>query len=464
MKKMLLSVLAIALTFTAVPQFVSAGGIENKQNFSARYIATGSRNAAIDGADIAAYNPAGVMMKEDTGLTLEADVQYILKDYEQDIDNSVFNAGLEASAIGPATSGIVGSRSGDQDEPSVVPTLFGTYKSEGKWGAFGSFTVNAGGGEVDYPDGNIVTNMVEAAIHSGSIPGYGVDEAVLGEYNLVGSTASNEEIFADTYYLTFTAGPTYAFTDNLSMGVGLRYVMAEKSIEAYADMSPGTMTANTSANTVVAEYEQEGDGIGYVISFDYQATEETNFALRYESEVEIELDTDFANGNTALGNAVLAALDKTDGMKEDRNLAALLGLGISHKASDKLTLDTSFTYYFEEQANWDGHEDDVSNSFDFGISGTYEYSDNLRFSLGYLHTNVGIDADDYDLVNMMNPPLDAHTLALGFGYDINDKMTLEFGAMRNMYVSDTGTDPDTGIVTKYDKLNHDITLGFIYKL
>jgi len=425
-------------------------------------MATGSRNAALDGADIAAYNPAGIMMKEESGLTLEADVQYILKDYEQDIDNSAFNAGLEASAIGPATSGIVGSRSGDQDEPSVVPTLFGTYKSEGKWGAFGSFTVNAGGGEVDYPDGNVVTNMVEASIHSGSVVGYGVAEASVGEYNLIGSTASNEKIFADTYYLTLTAGPTYAFTDNLSMGVGLRYVMAEKSIEAYADMSPGTMTANTSTNTVIADYEQEGDGIGYVLSFDYQATEETNFALRYESEVEIELDTDLSSGNSALGNAVLEGFGKTDGMKENRNLAAVLGLGISHKASDKLTLDTSFTYYLEKQADWDGHEDDVSNSYDFGLAGTYEYSDNLRLSVGYLHTNVGIDPDDYDLVNMMNPPLDAHTIACGFGYDINDKMTLEFGAMRIMYNADTGT--RSGIVTEYDKLNHNFTLGFIYKL
>ena len=449
MKKLLLSVLAIALALTAFPQFVIAGGIENKQNFSARYIATGSRNAAIDGADIAAYNPAGVMMKEESGLTLEADVQYILKDYEQDIDNSVFNAGVQT--VNPAL-GITDSFSGDQDEPSVVPTLFTTYKSEGKWGAFGSFTVNAGGGEVDYPDGNVVTNLVEGLIHSGQVPGYA---------GLTGSTASNEEIFADTYYLTLTAGPTYSITDNLSMAVGFRYVKAEKSIEAYADMSAGLL--GSPADTVIAEYEQDGDGYGYVISFDCQATDATNFALRYESEVEIELDTSFSGGNTALGNTVLAALGKTDDMKEDRNLAALLGLGISHKASDKLTLDTSFTYYFEERANWDGHEDDVSNSFDFGISGTYEYSDDLRFSLGYLHTNVGIDPNDYDLVNMMNPPLDCHTLAFGFGYDINDKMTVEFGAMRNMYVADTGTDP-LGTQTEYDKLNHDITLGFIYKL
>ncbi|MFO7752238.1 MAG: long-chain fatty acid transport protein, partial [Desulfobacteraceae bacterium] len=91
MKKLLLSALAIALTLTAIPQFVLAGGIENKQNFSARYTATGSRNAAIDGADIAAYNPAGIMMKEDNGFLFQVDVQYILKDYEHDVDNTDFN-------------------------------------------------------------------------------------------------------------------------------------------------------------------------------------------------------------------------------------------------------------------------------------------------------------------------------------------------------------------------------------
>jgi len=442
MKKLLLSALAIALTLTAVPQLVFAGGIENKQNFSARYMATGSRNAAIDGADIAAYNPAGVMMKEEAGLTLEADVQYILKDYEQDIDNSAFNSQMKAKGLPGIDSGF----SGDQDEPSVVPSLFGTYKSEGKWGAFGSITINAGGGEVDYPDGNVVTNLVEGQIYSGKISGYS---------SLAGSTASNEEISAETYYLAFTAGPTYAFTDNLSMGVGPRYVMAEKSIEASADISSG--------EKVKADYEQEGEGIGYVISFDYQPSDATNLALRYESEVDIELDTEYSDGNTDLGDAVLETIGKTDGMKEDRNLAAVLGLGISHKPNDKLTVDTSFTYYFEKQADWDGHEDHVSNSWDFGLSGTYEHADNLRFSLGYLYTNVGIEPDDYNLHNMMNPPLDAHTLAFGFGYDITDSMAVEFGAMQNFYESDTGTD-QIGARTKYDKHNQNYTLGFIYKL
>ena len=147
---------------------------------------------------------------------------------------------------------------------------------------------------------------------------------------------------------------------------------------------------------------------------------------------------------------------------------------ISKKLTDRFTVDTSFTYYFEEQADWDGQEDEVSNSWDFGIAGTYSVTDDFRISAGYLHTDVGISADDYDLIAKLNPPLDAHTLAIGCDYDINDKMTLEFGAMSINYVADTAEATPTYEVApgvyvdsaeiEYDKQNYNIAVSFIYKL
>jgi len=266
------------------------------------------------------------------------------------------------------------------------------------------------------------------------------------------------------------------------MALGARYVMAEKSIEADADVYHPVTGDQT--HTVRADYEQDADGMGFVVGFDFKADDTLNFAIRYESEVELDFDTDLSGGNTELGNAVLHRLGKAKklgpdnytGISENRNLPAVLGLGISKKLTDRLTVDTSFTYYFEEQADWDGHEDNVSNSWDFGLAGTYSVTDDFRISAGYLHTDVGISADDYDLINKLSPPLDAHTLAIGCGYDLNEKMTLEFGAMSINYVSDTAeatptyeVPPDSGnyvdsAEVEYDKQNYNIAVSFMYKL
>ncbi|MFO7753849.1 MAG: hypothetical protein R6V41_12090, partial [Desulfobacteraceae bacterium] len=104
--------------------------------------------------------------------------------------------------------------------------------------------------------------------------------------------------------------------------------------------------------------------------------------------------------------------------------------------------------------------DFVSNSWDFGLAGTYSVTDDFRISAGYLHTDVGISADDYDVIAKLSPPLDAHTLAIGCGYDLNEKMTLEFGAMSINYVSDTTSDGSY----EYDKQNYNIAASFMYKL
>ncbi len=72
---------ALVLLVGVFSQTALAGGIDNRQNWSARYIATGSRNAATDGVDIAAYNPAGIMQQQE-GIGLGLDVHYIFKNYE----------------------------------------------------------------------------------------------------------------------------------------------------------------------------------------------------------------------------------------------------------------------------------------------------------------------------------------------------------------------------------------------
>lgn len=405
-----MSVLLLSGVFS---QTVLAGGIDNKQNFSAKYVGSGSRNAATDSVDIAAYNPAGIMFQQD-GLGVGLDVHYIFKNYEQ-----------QYTSVNPP--GLV---TREQDEPSLVPGLFGTYKS-GNWGVFGAVTVNGGGGTVEYTKGNTITN----------------DVALL----LGGAPLTNQRIEAESYYLTYTLGGSYKINEMFSVAAGARYLDAYKDVKAHANTP-----------TITGAYDEDADGWGWVTSVNIKPSDALLFGIRYESKVELEFTTKVKNSNNMLGNMVLAALNKTQNAKSDRDLPALLGLGASWDITDRLNVNTSFTYYFEEDADWDGLENKVDNSYDIAISSTYGFLDNLRGSIGYMYTNVGIDAKDFGLTEKMSPVLDAHSFFCGLGYDFNEMITVDLGLMLNFYDEETGADA-VGRPVTYDKQNTAIALGVNFK-
>lgn len=423
MKRTVIQAVTILLATGFLAQVVFAGGIDNKQNFSARYMATGSRNAATDGADIAAYNPAGIMQQKN-GFVLEGDIQYIFKDYEH-----------KYTAVNPA-----GYVEKSQDDPSIIPSFFATYKSD-KWGAFTSLSINGGGGTVDYKDGNSITNDVEAGL--------------IGLGGAFGET-NNESIYAKSYYLTYTAGGTYKVNDIFSVAAGVRYIDASKEVEAYADLTNGPVLSPD--GKLVAEYEDEADGWGWVTSINIKPIDNLLFAIRYESEVELEFETTLKDSTNALGVATLASLGKTNNGKANRNLPAVVGLGVSWDTTEKLNLNSSFTLYLEENADWEGEEDKMNNSYEIGVSATYALMDNLRLSCGYLYTNVGMDADDFDLTAKMSPVLDANSFFLGAGFDFNQHATVELGVATNFY--DDATD-SSGV--EYSKQNTALALAFLYR-
>jgi long-chain fatty acid transport protein len=405
---------ALVMLVGVFSQTALAGGIDNKQNWSARYVATGSRNAATDGVDIAAYNPAGIMFQED-GIGLGLDVHYIFKDYEHKYTD------LQA---GPVTR--------DQDEPSIIPGLFATYKS-GVWGVFGSITNNGGGGLVKYESGNAITNTIAM----GFLP----------------MPLTNQFIEAESMYITYTAGASYQISPMVSVAAGVRYMDATKDVSAYSDTALGAL---------YGAYEEEADGWGWVASLNVKPRNDLLLAFRYESEVDLEFETKWKGNTTPMGGGVLNALGKSDGSKSDRNLPAVFGLGVSWDTNDRLNLNTSFTYYLEKRADWDGDEANVDNSYDIAVSATYSFLDNLRASIGYMYTDVGIDAKDFTLTEQMSPALDAHSFFLGLGYDFSERITFDLGLMTNFYDEDTAPDAMGNLVT-YEKQNNAVAMGVAFK-
>jgi long-chain fatty acid transport protein len=432
MRKNTFQILSIVLILGLLPQFAVAGGIDNKQNWSAAYVSGPSRNAAIDGADAAAYNPAGIVHLS-SGLTLALDDQFISLDYDHTIGGTDYG----------------------MDETPNVPSFFAIYKKD-KWGLYFTFTIPGGGGEVNYKKGNIITKKIGNALQAGAFAAGGIP---------AGGSLSGENAYAKSVDYGLTAGFSYAVTDEVSLSAGVRRVKTEKNVDIHA-----TYTVGGFPIPLIGKYEQDADGYGGVFGLNYKPNNTLNFGLRYETQVDLDWDTTIPAGTNAAGAALLAANNRVDGGSYARDLPAVLGVGMEWKATDKLTIKPSLTYYFEDSADWDTQNNKIDhNSYDLALSFGYQIDETWSASCGYMYTYNGMDPNDFGIIEQMSPPLDAHTIALGGKYRYNDRVAVSLGVMGNFYVSDkaNATYLAPGVVyspeTKYSKTNGVVALSMEYR-
>ncbi|MCG8565476.1 MAG: TonB-dependent receptor [Desulfobacterales bacterium] len=386
-----------------------AGGVDNKQNFSAAYVGSTSRNAATEGADIAAYNPAGIMQMKN-GTYLEIDAQALTLDYDHHIDGKDYGI----------------------SELAKLPTTFAVHKMD-KWAVYGTFTVNGGGGSVEYKEGNNITKGIgQAAFLGGFAP------ALPG-----GGTFTDEYAFSECYDYTFTTGASYALSDALSVSAGLRYVITDKEVD---------IQGTYSGQKIIGKYEQDAQGWGGVINLNYRISDTLNFAAKYETIVKLDWYTEIDNASTAIGRGILKANGREHGKEYARDLPAVFATGLEWQVMEQLTLCPSFTYYFEKDADWDTQNEKTDkNSYDIALAVRYKVNDAWTATAGYMYTDVGIKPEDYGIIEKMSPPLDCHTVSLGAAYKMNEKWRFTSGIMGSFYVSDSTKALPPNPETKYEK-------------
>jgi long-chain fatty acid transport protein len=417
--KKLFVFLCVAGLIAASASPLFAGGIENKTNWSAEYIRTLNRNAATDSADIVMYNPAGVM-KMDDGLYGNLSVQFILKDYTNNIN------GVDL----------------DSDEPSVIPGLFLLYKQD-RWAGFFGLSNVLGGGEVDFEDGDATTTLLGYGIISMIPPAFG--------YNGI----RNQKIEAEHIGLGYTFGGAFKINDMFSVSLAAMYVDTEKEAKGSVTIKSAffPFVPDQTANV---DFEEDADGWGGVIGVNISPTDQWNIGIRYNTKVDLDYDQKVNQDNFG----VLPALGITDGGESTRDLPAILALGVSYKLNDKIRLETNLTYYFNEDADWMGDENFVDNGYDLGIALEYTFNPKLKGSIGYLHTDTGIDAE-YMLPEA--PELNANTIGTGVAYEAIPGMILNFSLGNAFYEKDSFVESTTGTTIEYEKNNFFFALGIQYK-
>ncbi len=419
-----------------------AGGVDNKQNFSADFVGTGSRNAAIDGADVAAYNPAGIMQMKNGGY-LEFNGQAITLDYDHRINGRDY--GLSDLAL--------------------IPTTFGIYKQD-KWALYGTFTINGGGGEVEYKEGNTITQGIADGANAGMFT-----NAFLDNYATLTGTArpngaslspggvfSNQYAYSESAHYTLTVGGAYALTDALSLGAGIRYIITRKEVDIRGDYSG-------SPDPVIGKYSQDSDGWGGVVSVNYRISSHLNFAAKYETIVKLDWKTEMAGASRGnVGENILWMNDRVHGREYARDLPAVFATGFEWHALSNLTLCPSFTYYFEKEADWDIQNAEVEeNSYDLALALRYEMNEKWSATLGYIYTDIGIKPEDFGIIEKMNPALDCHSFTIGGKYRMDQRWTFTTGIMASFYVSDTAPASVPNPETTYKKDVMTYAVGIQYR-
>jgi long-chain fatty acid transport protein len=439
MKKVLTCIGGTALS-CAFAATVFAGAVENKTNWSAEYIRTLNRNAATDYADIAAYNPAGTV-KLSEGFIINGSVQYLSKDYKNDINGKSY----------------------ESDEPSYVPGIYGVYNRK-KWSLFVAFSNVGGGGKVDYGSGNFTSYSIGKGLTYGAdrqidamVQAGGGPAAPIGTY--YAGTLVKQHVNAESYYLGYTFGGAYNFNDMVSVSLGARYVDATRKAKGAVTTTPTATGAYLGAPPVTAkvDYEQDDTGWTGIIGLNLAPNEAFNIGVRFETKTELNLESDVNKDNRdILGSLPIPIVD---GKSVARDLPPLLGLGVSYRITPKLRTEVNLTYYFNENADWDRAEDNVDNGYDVGIALEYLFNDKLTGSVGYMHTKLGMDPE-YMLPE--NPELDANTIGAGIAYAFNEKFHTNF-SIGNSFYEDDSFKPQPGTKVKYEKNIFFMALGLEFR-
>lgn len=404
------------LLMLSIAASLFAGGIENKNNMSAGYIRSPSKNTETKKPDAVFYNPAGTAFMEE-GLYFELGNQFLFKDYTNDASDTVLDDKYSST------------------DPVLLYPSGEIVWNAGNFALFGGFGVAAGGGSAEYDDGSFTTA-------AGFLTPFG--GLLAGKAHSVDLTAV---IFGETL------GASYAFNDMVSVSAAARLIQGKITLNVTLDEDPGI------GATELADTEATANGIGGIFGLHINATEDLDIALQYQTKVALEYEYDSVDGY----DAALTEFEIAEGDKYDKDLPAMLGVGAGYQLLDSLYASLSFNYYFNKDAAFEtglqGGENEYGNSWEIAASADYAVNNMFTVSGGVLYTTHDIE-DDENSAEV--PVLDSITLGAGTGITLSDSFLIDIAAYKPIYF-EADYETDAGDITLSKKLFL-VAVGVTYKL
>ncbi|CDT84749.1 Long-chain fatty acid transport protein precursor [Vibrio coralliirubri] len=390
MNKTLLSA-AVAVGLLSTSTVTHAAGFQ-----LAEYSATGlgrayaGEAAMADGADAQWRNPAMLTYLEGTQVSVGA----IYVDPNIDID------GTSTSMMGQSTS----SNSSDFAHSAVIPNFYVSHKYNDK------FALGFAAG----------TN-------------YGM-ETDLGK-DFGGANHGNE---ASVTTMELNLNAAYQVLESVSIGGGIRYIMAEGSFGA---VSTANSLVPMPQGTALKYMDGDDTAWGWQVGTAWQINENNRLGFTYKSEVDLTLEG-HANGaafdKAAAKNGGLGAIKPKYNGSMQLALPATAELASFHQLSDKVAVHASVNW-----TNWSSFKELVADIPEFGPDRTQDikeenWEDNYRFAIGTtyqmtpklaLRSGIAYDtsavSEEHRTATI--PETDRTWLSIGAGYQWSEQLTLDAG-------------------------------------
>lgn len=443
---------AISLLYTPA---VFAGSFDYLSNQSAGYFMNMAKTATTDGADAAAYNPAGTALMG-KGFYFDIGNQFLFKTYSEE------------------SKGPVLADSFDQSKPTLLlPNLHIVYNAgalgPGTLAVFGSAGAVAGGGDLNWEDGTIGSASYVKSL--GTVPSF---------------TTSVE---ASSAYYGFGGGVSYALLDGkVSASAGARYVSAQRSGKIEGTLNFGAFTIDA-----IDDYEYNAQGFTPIFGLNVRPVDGLTLGVRYEMETALSFKyktnkvdaTTTSSNSTALGTAAIVKgkLPNYDGQKVDHNLPHILSLGADYQVTQQLGVSLAGTLYFMGATAYDtpetkdgaGDSLDVASYFntgyEVGVGARYQVLENLLVGGSFLYSNQGAKSSlmekggSYLLTTSANPVLDSVTGGLGVQFTaIKNLDLLLSGAWIQYLTKDVDvTAGSSKLELTYEKRVINLSVGAKYK-
>ncbi len=422
MKRVLTALLMLLLAAS-----LFAGGIENKNNMSAGYLRNPSKNTETKKPDAVFYNPAGTAFMEE-GLYFELGNQFLFKDYTNDASD-IANFEDKYSSTDPVL---------------LYPSGEIVWNG-GNFALFGGFGVAAGGGTAEYKDGSFLSTGALLQLKQSIATATGGAVVIDTDHSLDISAI----IFGETI------GASYAVNDMISLSVGIRLLQGKitQKITLDNEYPAVSLTEN------VADTEVTASGFGGIFGIHLNPTEELDVALQYQTKIAMEYEYDKVKGFSSF----LTAMQIEKGDKYDKDLPAMLGIGVGYQLLDSLYTSLSFNYYFNKAAAFetgvqDG-ENEYNDSWEIAAGAEYTLNKMVALSGGILYSKQGFK-DDENSAEV--PLLDSITIGAGAGLTFIEDLIIDLAVYKPIYF-DSDYETAAGDITLSKKLFL-IGIGATYKL
>lgn len=380
------------LALLAAVSLAAAGHIDYLGGRSADYFMTVARNAGTDGADLASYNPAGLVHLSE-GLHLNASTQYIFKDY---------------TITAPASGSGELTEYGSTAPTPFLPNLYAVYRT-GKLAAFGAFTVPAGGGSLEYDRGLPVMPVLQTVLVQSQMgPGY---IALMNRGHLNTGAA----------YYAGTLGAAYPITPSLSASIAGRYTRGVRDYDGYGEFSILRLDSMIVVDTVEAflDSRREASGFAGIAGLSYMPARGVNVAVRFETSTPLEWKAE-----TGVNTWAPLLPELVDGAVQRRDLPAVLGLGLQFDVNPSVTLGATGTVYFTgaaDQGEDDGISDDYDDGWEAGGSVLWRAGSRVELGLSYIYADHGGNSETFtDFEYMLNSAM----LGGGVRYEAAENLNL----------------------------------------